>query len=221
MELADLVFIRVQLIEKLLNGPSGARYTDALGDNSDFEVIDELTDNILLIDASICNLIIATPGHAARSVFMIPSAPLVNGAFVPAHTGAHGDVQVSISGVFDFSKPAKSREEIIAYRDNPTVYGQMRMHHIQDSVVLHTGDTAKVWYPQFTKTNACQTPKMYEDVLLYGSIQVSEKRDMDSSFFKKYEALYALGREYVQRGAEFIPAQEVLEAQIRERNKNY
>ena len=142
---ADITLIRAQVLEKLLAAPRAARYTDAIGENSDYPILNEITDNILIIDADICNLIIATPGHPFRSKFMVASGNLLHGDFVPVHTGAHGDVQVSVGGIFDFSKTAKSRDEVLHMRSFPNLYGQSRHHYIEDSVVSHNGDFAKVW----------------------------------------------------------------------------
>lgn len=214
---ADLVLVRTQVIEKLLAGPDGARYTDALNpDNSDFEEIDELTDNILIIDGVVVNDIISTPGHPYRPFFMLPSAPLVSGDFIPATTGAVGDVQISIAGVFDYATLAKSRDEVLAMRRNAALYGgTSRYFYIEDGVIHITGDTAKVWTPQYTKTALCQSPEAYTDILVYGAVQFSHKYDMESEFFKKFYALFTTCRQMIKGGVEIIPAQEILEASMR------
>lgn len=216
MGVADIVLVRTQVIEKLLAGPDSNRYVDLLGENSDFEEIDELTDSILIIDGVVVNDIIGTPGHPYRTFFMFPSPALVNGDFVPPHTGAHGDVQVSIGGVFDFSEVAKSRDEILSMRKHATLYGgPSRYHYIEDNVVFHAGETAKVWYPQYTKTALCQSPEAYTDILIYGAVQFAHKYDMDSEFFKKYYGLFMTCRQMIKGGVEIIPAQEILEASMR------
>lgn len=213
---ADLVLVRTQVIEKLLAGPDGARYSDALGENSDFENVDELSDNILIIDGVVVNDIISTPGHPYRPFFMFPSPVLSHGDFVPATTGGYGDVQVSLSGVFDYAIPAKSRDEILAMRKSPALYGgPSRYYYLEDGVIYITGDTAKVWYPQYTKTALCQSPEAYTDILIYGAVQFAHKYDMDSEFFKKYYGLFMTCRQMIKGGVEIIPAQEVLEASMR------
>lgn len=216
MAVADIVLIRTQVLEKLIASPRAARYTDAIGEGKDYAVKQEITDNILIIDFTNCNDIIGTPGHPFRSSFMIPSSPLVSGDFIPAHTGAHGDVQVSLSGVYDFSVPAKSRDEILAMRGNPTLYGGASRHHyIEDSVCHHAGEFAKVWYPSLAKTALCQSPQAYEDVLIYGTIHLCEKIDIADEFYDKNLRLYQYCRQMVKGGAEFIPSQQQLEAAIR------
>jgi hypothetical protein len=213
---ADIVLVRTQVLEALVAMPRFARYTDAIGENSQYQVKQEITDKILLTDGILCGDVIATPGHPWRSSFMVPSSPLLHGDFVPRHTGAHGDVQVSVGGVYDFSAPAKSKEEIFAMRANPGIYGAAsRFHFIEDNVAYHSGDFAKVWYPSFTKTAACQSPQTYEDLLFYGSVQISEKLDNSDPLFGKCNGLFMAGRSLVRTGAMLIPAQQELEAATR------
>src|SRR5690349_21837337 len=141
MDTADIVLVRKQVLEKIGAAPRHNPYTDAIGENADYRVLDEITDAILIVDSVICGTdIIGTAGHPFRSRFMVPSGALQHGDFVPVHTGAHGDVQVSIAGVFDFSEQAKSRDEVLQMRRLQTLYGgPSRYHFIEDSVCYHAG----------------------------------------------------------------------------------
>lgn len=213
---ADITLVTKQVLEALRAMPRFARYTAAIGENSEFVVLQEITDKVLITDSTLCNDVIATPGHPWRSSFMVESSPLIHGAFIPRHTGAHGDVLVSVGGVYDFSSPAKSKEEIFAMRANPGIYGATsRVHFIEDSVCYHAGQFAKVWYPSFSKTAACQSPQTYEDLLYYGSVHISEKLDNNDPLFVKCNGLFVAGSALVRTGAMLIPVQQELEAAMR------
>lgn len=223
MAVCDITLVRKQVLEKLVAMPRAIsqRYTDAIGEGSDYAVLQEITDGILLVDESICTDIISAPsGHPYASQFMTLSAALSNGDKVPGHIGSYGDVRVAVATVYGPSEEAKSRGDILRMIDNAALYGgPSRFHWIENNFIFHAGDqdvpSVKVYYPVFSKTAACQTPDNYTEVLQYGSIQIQQKMDSEAAFFKDYRDLYLIGRQMIKSGAEFIPPQQQLEAAMR------
>lgn len=207
---ADIVLVRTSVIEKLLAAPETNRYQDLLGTNSDYLVKQEITDAALIVDNVLSSDVVSTAGHPYRPLFMVPSPPLANGEFVPPHLGEHGDVQVSVSGVYDFSIPAKSREEVLAMRRFSSLYISKRLHFIEDSVIVFAGDAAKVWYPSLIKTGVLRSHQAYEDVIVYGTMQFLEKINSEDAYFQKFLGLFAQGRQLVRSGSKIIPPQEEL-----------
>src|ERR1700674_4641351 len=97
---ADIVLVRTNVIEHVLANTT-LRYVDSVsGDNSDYVSKQEFTDAILICDNVLVSDVVATAGHPYRSMFMVPSSPLAHGDLLPAHLGEHGDVQISVSGVY-------------------------------------------------------------------------------------------------------------------------
>jgi hypothetical protein len=219
---ADIVLIRKQVLEALILMPVAARYTDALGSNSSMGVLQELTDKILIVDEAVCTDICMTPGHPYANKFMTLSAAFSSGDKVTEHIGIYGDVLVAPTNDIATLGPsiaAKSREEILRMIDNATLYGgTSRNHFIEQNFIYHSGyqaaPSAKVYYPQFTKTAACQAPDNYTDVLIYGTIDLCEKLNSEDPFFDKNTKLYQLSRGLVRSGAEFIPSQQQLSAML-------
>jgi hypothetical protein len=212
---ADIVLVRTQILEHLLVNRI-ARYTDVVeGSNADYVVKQEITDAILICDNVLCSDVVATAGHPYRSMFMIPSSALANGDFIPPHIGEHGDVQVSVSGVYDYSIPAKSREEVLAMRRFASLYVSKRFHFIEDSVIVFIGDAAKVWYPSLTKTTVCRSHQAYEDILVYGSMQFLEKIDSEDAYFQKFAGLFGQGRQMIRSGSKIIPPEQELDLMMK------
>lgn len=211
---ADIVLVRTQVLEKLLASPKAARYTDAIGTNSEFSVLQELTDNILLADEIICGDIIATAGHGWRQQFMGWSSNLQSGNKIPKFIGAPGAVKTKVgSADFTFSQLAKDRDEVLAMIRHPTLYESKNFHWIEDGLIYTPADYAQVQFPSFTREATCQSPQIAEPALIFGGISLSEKTDNDNPFFRKYDALFQAAREFVRTG-QIIPPQTQLEKMI-------
>jgi hypothetical protein len=208
---ADISFIRIQIIEKLLLNRS-SRYTDALdGSDSEFAVKQEITDNILLADEILVSDILNTPGHGWRQRFMQFSADLASGAAVPDTIGGYGDVKVKNGSTYTFGLAAKSREEILRMIAYPSLYPSAgQFYFIEDGIVYTPADKAQVQYAYFTRTSACQSPQTAEAALIYGGLMICEKRDAASPLFQKYGQLFDASRPFVKAGT-IIPPQELLE----------
>lgn len=219
MAVADISRIRKRVIELLLASPRASRYGGTVGDNARYSVTQEVTDAALETDAEVCQDIISTPGHPYRSGFMAVSSNLSNGDFVPAHVGAHGEVDIDVSGggTFRPSQLGKGRDEIQAILEFPSLYASKRFHWIEDSRIYHAGSAARVWTPSFTKTSACQAHEAYEGVVAFGTVERLEKDGGDPSFFQKYGRLYLLGRQFIRQKELVIPAQAELEKMLERR----
>lgn len=213
---ADISLLGKRVLEKLQACPVGARYTYAVGTNSEFVVKQEITDSILIIDQAVCLDIIGTPGHPYASLFMtLSETEFDSGTMIAEHMGSYGDVVVSIGDDYEPGKKTKSRDEILQMIDCVDLYGASRFYYLENNVIYHCGTKAKVNYPVFEKTAVCQSPQQYEDVLEYGSLSISEKIDGADPFFRKQDGLYQAARGLVKAGAEYIPAAEQLEASMR------
>lgn len=220
---ADIVLVRKQVLEALILMPVAARYTDAIGSNSSLTVLQELTDKILIIDeAIITGDIITNEAHPYINRFMTLSAAFSSGDRITEHLGVYGDVLVATTAdaaTYGPSIAAKSREDLLRMIEKATLYGGPSRHHfLQQHVIYHSGyqaaPSAKVYYPVFTKTAACQSPDAYTDVLIFGTIDLCEKLNSEDPFFKKNHDLYMLGRSLIKNGAEFLPPQEQLSAML-------
>lgn len=210
---ADLSFVATQVLEKLHASPRAARYTLAIGEDSEYVVLQEVKDFVLLADEQVIQDILSTPGHGWRSGFMVQSSALNSGDFLPNFIGKIGDVSVAVSSVYKPSTPAKSREEILRMIEFPSLYTNKRFHYCQDGMVYTPGDSFKAWYPAFTRTSACQSPQTAEAALIYGAIEIAEKINSETEFFKKYSGLFQVARQYV-RDEKIIPPQEELERML-------
>ncbi len=218
----DIVLIRKQVLEALIAMPTAVaqRYSDAVGSNSTYAVLQELTDKALIIDEAICLDIMSTYGHPYINKFMTLSAALSSGDRIPEHVGILGDVQVAIEsgGTYGPSVPAKNREEILRMIANETLYGGPSRHHfIESGFLYHSGyqvaASGKVYYPVFTKSaTLCQSPDYYSDAVYYGTLDLAEKLNSDDPFFARNRAAYLLCRQMIKGGAEFLPAAEQLDA---------
>ena len=218
---ADIVLVRKQVLEKLIAMGIATRYQDLIGNNSSYASLQELTDKILMVDAAICLDIISTEGHPYLNKFMtLSTTEFSSGDKITEHLGIYGDVVVALTDadkVYKPSVPTKSREEILRMIDNETLYGGPSRHHfIEQNFIYHSGfqdsASAKVYYPVFTKTAACQSPQQYEDALIYGTVDIAEKFNSDDPFFARNRDAYLLCRQMIKGGAEFLPAAEQIDA---------
>jgi hypothetical protein len=142
-------------LELLLASPRGARYGGTAGGKSSYSVTQEVTDACVEGDMLTCMAIIETLGHPYRSGFMVASANLATGDFIPAHIGSHGRVVIDPTGTDTFKGGilAASMDELVEALHNPVLYpNAKRFYFIEDNCIEHLGSAAKVYYPLFTKT---------------------------------------------------------------------
>src|ERR1700754_3340058 len=135
------------------------------GTNSRYQSDEEITDAILEIDAVIVQTRLANPGDPYRSMFMgvTESTELANNAFIPAHIGAQGNLDIKVGGQYQAAKIAPSRSEMASVIANPTLYPNADgWGLIEDSQITFQGDKGQVWVPSFIKTAECQAPQVDE-----------------------------------------------------------
>lgn len=211
---ADINLVGSQVLEALQACPEGARYTFAIGTNSEFKILQEIKDRILLVDQALCLDIMSDPGHWYAATFMdLSSTEYGSGDMIAAHIGYSGDVQVSIDSTYKPGLIAKSRDEVLRMIDLEDLYGgKSRYYFIENGFCYHCGSKLKGHFHVFEKTAICQSPQVYEDVLIYGAISTSEKLDAADPFFRKYDGLYQSARGMAKAGAEFLPPAEQIEA---------
>lgn len=215
MAVCDIVRIRKRVLELLIASPKANRYTDAIGTNAEYAVLQEITDTILQIDCAVCVDIISTIGHPFRASFMFPSGALSSGDFVPSHVGVHGDVRITVSAVAQPGMRANARDDVLRMIEFPTRYLSRRFYWIEDSVLYHAGDSASVYTPVLNKSVVCQAHESYEDIEVYGTVGAVEKIGNESQFFSSYRNLYQFGRGLIRGKAEVIPPQQELEQMMR------
>lgn len=217
MAVVSLSRVRTRVIELLLAAPRASRYTSAVGNNGVYAVTQEITDAIIAADEQVCLAIIETVGHPYRTAFMSASTNLSNGDYVPAHVGAHGEVDIDVTGTGTFrpSQRAESRDAVQEIIEFPSIYSSKRFHFIEDSRIYHAGSAARVQYPVFTlNTSACQAHEAYEDLVVYGAISHLEKKGAEAGFFDKYARLFELGKQMIRGKLLTIPEQAQLEQQL-------
>lgn len=216
---ASLDLVVKQVLEKLLASPEGARYTLAIGTSSEFKVLQELKDNALLVDQSLCFDIMDTWDHPYGSKFLVldDANEYVSGAQIVPHLGKHGDILISVDDGDTYSPGLiyKSRDEMLRMIAARELYGGKSLDCVVDNrYVYHNGDKAKLYLPVFEKTDACQSPQQYEDILICGTIDGSEKLDAADPFFQKHAAAYRAYRGLVRGGAEFVPTMEQMTQRV-------
>ncbi len=215
---ADIDFITKQVLEKLLATPEAARYTVAIGTDSEFTVLQEIKDNVLIVDERICiEDILGVPGHPWRQQFMVWSGDLSSGDAITKTVVPYGFVQTKVgSASYEYSTQAEGRDEILRMIKFSSLYSNLNYHWIEDGVVLTPATTAKVQYAEFTRGSACQAPATATAALIFGGIQQCEKRDSGSDVYSNYGKLFEMARPYI-RNNQIVPPQESLEKQLQAR----
>lgn len=216
MALCDITRIRKRVISLLLANRL-APYTDAVQGNSRYSVLTEFSDTILEVDAMIVQARISTPGDPHRERFMTTFSPdLANGDLIPAHSGAHGDVDVKVGAAWAPARYAKSRAEVISLVEHPVIYPDCeRWVFIEDSRIFHNGAAARVMSPTFTKTAVCQAPEEDELAEIAGALGMIPKdgavtpeiHDKGAQFFTWYIETQIKGKNLILPEAEQIERQ--------------
>jgi hypothetical protein len=186
--------------------PRSARYSgtvSATEGSARFEVLQEITDAIIEADMLVCLAVMDTPGHPYRVSFMTASSNLANEAYVPAHVGAHGDVQIDETGTGSFKGGmlAASKDEVLEVIQCPTLYANAkRFYFIEDSKLYHTGSAARIYYPSFTKNDsACQAHEAYTSAVIAGAVASLVKDATGDEFAlfyaRQFESMLGMIRE--------------------------
>ena len=221
MAVVSISRVRKRVIELLLAAGRGARYTDAVGDQKRYAVLQELTDAIVEADMHVCMAILETPGHPYRAGFMTPSGNLANGDFIPAHVGGHGKVEIDPTGggTFRGGILAESLDELLEVLHHPTLFPNCtRYYFVEDGCIHHTGSAAKVWYPAFTKNDAaCQAHELYTAAVIAGAIALLRKDGGDPGFFNDYAQAALAAEALIRGGAKALPDVEQLRLQLQHR----
>lgn len=209
--------VRKRVIELLLAAGRGARYTDAVGDQKRYTVLQELTDAIVEADMAVCMAIIETPGHPYRTSFMTPSSNLASGDFIPAHVGGHGKVEIDNGSGFKPGLLAKSRDDVSEMIAQTALFAATgRWYWIEDNEIVHNGNAAKVWYPSFTMNlSACQAHELYTAAVICATIPLLRKDGGEAQFYDDYARMYALAESRIRRRERVIPDVEVLRAELK------
>lgn len=201
----------------LLAAGRGARYTDAVGDQKRYTVLQELTDAIVEADMAVCLAVIETPGHPYRVGFMGPSSNLASGDFIPAHVGGHGKVEIDNGSGFKPGLLAKSRDDVSEMIAQTALFAATaRWYWIEDNEIVHNGNAAKVWYPSFTKNDAaCQAHELYTAAVLCAVIPLLRKDGGDPQFYNDFAEMFSLAEQRIRRRERVIPDIEVLRAELK------
>lgn len=149
--------------------------------NSRYQSTEEIEDAALEADALIVQARISTPGDPYGNSWRAYSPSLANGALIPAHLGAITGAEVADGDIDDDAsyQPARftsSRAEILAMRAHPALYpDSKRWVFIEESIIYHNGDAARVWRPAFTKSDACQAPETDEMAVIAQTLAILPK----------------------------------------------
>lgn len=131
--------------------------------NSRYQSTQEIIDTILEADAVICQARISTPGDPYRNTWVSFTADLAHAALIPPHIGSIGGVDVKVSTTYTPARFASSKAEILAMRAHPTLYtNAQHWVWLEDGVVYHNGDFARIWRTMFSKSAVCQSPEQDE-----------------------------------------------------------
>lgn len=150
------------LMTNRLSPYAGVVGTGSVG-NSRYQSDDEIQDTILEADAVICQARISTPGDPYRNTWVSFTADLAHAALIPPHIGSVGGVDVKVSTTYTPARFASSKAEILAMRAHPALYPDAKnWAFIEDAVIYHNGDFARVWRSTFTKSATTQAPEQDE-----------------------------------------------------------
>lgn len=165
MPAVNLLTVQKRVISILfanrLNPYAGTIPTPAT--NSRYQVTQEITDTILEADAIIVQARISTPGDPYRNTWVSFTPDLAHAALIPPHIGSVGGVDVKVGDTYTPARFTSSKAEILAMRAHPALYLDAKnWAFIEDAVVYHNGDSARVWRSTFTKSAVCQSPEQDE-----------------------------------------------------------
>lgn len=139
--------------------------------NSRYQSTTEIEEAALEADAVICLARMDTPGDPYRATWMSVSTPLASGQLIPAHTGAVGGVEVSVSDEYAPARFTSSKAEILAMQKHSTLYPNAeRWAFVEDGILYHNGQFGRAWRSTFTKTSACQSPETDELAVICGTV---------------------------------------------------
>lgn len=195
MAVSDITTIRTRAIELLAAGPRAARYTDAIGQNADYKVKQEITDIAIGIDFIICGDIVDDPDSPSGARFMFASANLVSGDFVPDHEGARGPVELYDGSAWVDGLLASSEDDMREIAESPTLYANIGYWYFIKFRRFRTNASAgRIYLPTLSRLTTCQSHPRYEDAIVSGTVMAAEKDGADKQFFQKYERLYMTER---------------------------
>lgn len=161
--------------------------------NSRYQVTQEITDAILEADAVICQARISMPGDPYRNTWVTFSADLAHAALIPPHIGSVGGVDVKVGSTYTPARFTSSKAEILAMRAHPTLYpNAQNWAFLEDAVIYHNGDYARVWRSLFTKSSVCQSPEQDQTAVIAGAVGTLPK---DGAVTPE---IYQMGANYFQ-----------------------
>lgn len=141
------------------------------GQNSRYQVNQEITDAILEADAVICQARISTPGDPYRNTWVNFTADLAHAALIPPHIGSVGGVDVKVGSTYTPARFTSSKAEILAMRAHPALYpNAQNWCFIEDAIIYHNGDSARLWRTTFTKSAVPQAPEQDQTAVIAGAL---------------------------------------------------
>jgi hypothetical protein len=191
---------RVQkIIPAILNaGPDDMSYVAATLTDQQKYSPDHITDAILYADFEVVRTRQETIGDGYRSQYGAVAA-VANGAYIPAHPGRIGFIEIKKTSGDSFRRGIKvqSIDEINKLLDNPDGrYGSASIfggrYHIDEELRLYfTGNSAQIFVPSdLAITSACQAPAIDEPRIARGAIMMLMKDPLDSNLFTTFSGLF-------------------------------
>lgn len=208
MAVVPIATARTRVLSLLLADPEAARYTDAIGSNSEYAVKQEITDALLAIDLDICGAIVDKAESGSGAGFMFPSASFVSGDFIPDHEGSRGNIVLWDGTAWVDGLLASSEDEVAEMLASPTLYANVGFWYFPKFRQVRTNASLwRVYLPTLTKTAACQAHARYENCEVWGTLMTVEKVGGETPFFRKYESLYMAERMRLLNAAGVVTAE--------------
>lgn len=218
MAVVNIATVRKRALELLLASPRSARYTDAIGQNSEYPVLQEITDAALAIDLNeVCGDIVDIAESGGGAKFMFASANIVSGDLIPDHEGARGPVELTDGITWRNGLLASSDDEMQEVLSHPALYSNIDLFYfIKFRQILTNAAAARIYLPNLTKTAACQSHERWEDVVLWGTAMSMEKDGGNTPFFQKYESLFMQNRPRAKFPGGVVVTDEIPDARERQ-----
>lgn len=209
MPVVVIANVRIQAINLLLANRL-APNTDAVGGNSRYPVLAEFTSTILRVDGILVQARISNRDDPYRPSFMSVTANLADGDFIPGHIGVDGEIIIDPTGggTFQPALMAKDRDEVEEMKAYPALYPTKLWGVIEGGQVFHNGSAARVRYPAYTKTGACQAPEVDELAEILGTVGMLPKDGSVTPELYSNCANYFIAYEQRLRGVE-VPLPEI------------